>query len=108
MIGIPLGLPAEVPFWGPILELVQPPLMFGGLALGIFRYRLYDVDRLLNRTLVYGLLTASLAAGYAAGVLVLGRLVGGGRRQPGRGRRLPAAAPRHPAGRRPALQPARR
>jgi hypothetical protein len=79
MIGIPLGLPAEVPFWGPILELAQPPLMFGGLALGIFRYRLYDIDRLLNRTLVYGLLTASLAAGYAAGVLVLGRLVSGGR-----------------------------
>jgi hypothetical protein len=75
MIGIPLGLPAEVPFWGPILELVQPPLLFGGLAVGIFRYRLYDIDRLLNRTLVYGLLTASLAAGYAAVVLLLGRLL---------------------------------
>jgi hypothetical protein len=79
MIGIPLGLPAEVPFWGPILELVQPPLMFAGLGIGIFRYRLYDVDRLLNRTLVYGLLTLSLAATYAVGVLLLGRAVSGGR-----------------------------
>jgi hypothetical protein len=79
VIGIPLGLPAEVPFWGPILELVQPPLLFGGLAVGIFRYRLYDIDRLLNRTLVYGLLTVSLAAAYAAGVLVLGGMVSGGR-----------------------------
>jgi hypothetical protein len=79
MIGIPLGLPAEVPFWGPILELVQPPLLFGGLAVGIFRYRLYDIDRLLNRTLVYGLLTVSLAAAYAAGVLLLGGVVSGGR-----------------------------
>jgi hypothetical protein len=79
MIGIPLGLPAEVPFWGPILELVQPPLMFAGLGIGMFRYRLYDVDRLLNRTLVYGLLTVSLAAAYAAGVLLLGRVVSGGR-----------------------------
>ena len=61
MIGIPLGLPAEVPFWGPILELVQPPLMFTGLGIGMFRYRLYDIDRLLNRTLVYGLLTVTLA-----------------------------------------------
>jgi hypothetical protein len=78
MIGIPLGLPAEVPFWGPILELVQPPLMFAGLGIGMFRYRLYDIDRLLNRTLVYGLLTLSLAAAYAAGVLLLGRLVSGG------------------------------
>jgi hypothetical protein len=79
MVGIPLGLPAEVPFWGPILELVQPPLLFGGLAVGIFRYRLYDIDRLLNRTLVYGLLTVSLAAAYAAGVLLLGGVVSGGR-----------------------------
>jgi hypothetical protein len=79
MIGIPLGLPAEVPFWGPILELVQPPLMFAGLGIGIFRYRLYDIDRLLNRTLVYGLLTVSLAAAYAVGVLLLGRVVSGGR-----------------------------
>jgi hypothetical protein len=79
MVGIPLGLPAEVPFWGPILELVQPPLMFAGLGIGMFRYRLYDIDRLLNRTLVYALLTVSLAAGYAAGVLLLGGMVSGGR-----------------------------
>ena len=78
MIGIPLGLPAEVSFWGPILELMQPPLMFAGLGIGMFRYRLYDIDRLLNRTLVYGLLTLSLAAAYAAGVLLLGGLVSGG------------------------------
>ena len=79
MIGIPLGLPAEVPVWGPILELVQPPLMFAGLGIGMFRYRLYDIDRLLNRTLVYGLLTVSLAAAYAVGVLLLGGMVSGGR-----------------------------
>jgi hypothetical protein len=79
MIGIPLGLPAELPTWGPILELMQPPLMFAGLGIGMFRYRLYDIDRLLNRTLVYGLLTVSLAATYAAGVLLLGGMVSGGR-----------------------------
>jgi hypothetical protein len=53
--------------------------MFAGLGIGIFRYRLYDIDRLLNRTLVYGLLTVSLAAAYAAGVLLLGGMVRGGR-----------------------------
>jgi hypothetical protein len=79
MIGVPLGLPAQVPFWGPILELLQPPLIFAGFGIGMFRYRLYDVDRLLNRTLVYGLLTAALAAAYAASVLVLGPLASGGR-----------------------------
>jgi hypothetical protein len=43
----------------------------------IFRYRLWDIDRLVNRTLVYGLLTAVLAAVYAGLVLVLGQLFGG-------------------------------
>jgi hypothetical protein len=79
MVGVPLGLPAQVPVWGPILELLQPPLIFAGFGIGMFRYRLYDVDRLLNRTLVYGLLTAALAAAYAVSVLVLGPLASGGR-----------------------------
>jgi hypothetical protein len=50
------------------------------LAVGaaILRYRLYDIDRLLNRTLVYGLLSASLGALYAGVVLVGGQLFGGG------------------------------
>ena len=78
MIGIPLGLPAQVPFWGPILELAQPPLMFAGLAIGMFRYRLYDVDRVINRTLVYGLLTALLGLAYTAGSLVFVLVAGVG------------------------------
>jgi hypothetical protein len=46
-------------------------------GIAVLRYRLYDIDRLINRTLVYGLLTALLGAGYAAAVLVLGQLFGG-------------------------------
>jgi hypothetical protein len=78
MIGIPLGLPAQVPFWGPILELAQPPLLFAGLGIGMFRYRLYDVDRVINRTLVYGLLTAVLGLAYAAGSLIFVLVAGAG------------------------------
>ena len=78
MIGIPMGLPAQVPVWGPILELLQPPLMFAGLAIGMFRYRLYDVDRVINRTLVYGLLTAALGLAYVAGSLVFVLVAGAG------------------------------
>jgi hypothetical protein len=45
-------------------------------GIAILRYRLYDIDRIINRTLVYGLLTAILGLGYAGTVLVLGQLFG--------------------------------
>jgi hypothetical protein len=70
---------------GPVTDVV-----FGlGFALvpvaagiAILRYRLYDIDRLINRTLVYGLLTALLGGAYAIVVLVLGQLFGGINAQP--------------------------
>jgi hypothetical protein len=46
-------------------------------GIAVVRYRLYDIDRLINRTLVYGLLTALLGGVYAATVLVLGQVFGG-------------------------------
>ena len=46
-------------------------------GIAVVRYRLYDIDRIINRTLVYGLLTALLGAVYAGTVLVLGQVFGG-------------------------------
>jgi hypothetical protein len=51
-------------------------------GIAVLRYRLYDIDRLINRTLVYGLLTAMLGLVYAAAVLVLGQVFGGVSRDP--------------------------
>jgi hypothetical protein len=42
----------------------------------ILRYRLYDLDRIISRTLAWGLLTLLLGGGYAVVVLGLGQLLG--------------------------------
>jgi hypothetical protein len=63
-------------------EVVSASLSLGvallPLATGaaILRYRLYDLDRIISRTLAYGLLTLLLGGGYAAVVLGLGQLLG--------------------------------
>jgi hypothetical protein len=44
------------------------------VGIAITRYRLYEIDILINRTLVYGLLTATLVALYFGVILVLQRL----------------------------------
>jgi hypothetical protein len=56
--------------WASVFGVAFLPLATGA---AILRYRLYDVDRIVSRTLAHGLLTILLGLGYAAVVLGLGR-----------------------------------
>jgi hypothetical protein len=44
------------------------------VGIAVLRYRLYDIDIIINRTLVYGSLTATLVALYFGGIVVLQRI----------------------------------
>ena len=44
------------------------------IGIAVLRYRLYEIDLIINRTMVYGGMTATLAALYAAVVALLNRL----------------------------------
>ncbi|HYZ46272.1 MAG TPA: hypothetical protein VE712_01275, partial [Actinomycetota bacterium] len=68
---------ADVFFVIGAIGLLGIPIATGA---AILRYRLYDIDRIINRTLVYGALSVVLAAIYGLCVVVVPRAVGVGRR----------------------------
>lgn len=63
------GKPFEV--LGSIVQLTLP----AAVAIAVLRYRLYDIDVLINRSLVYGALSAVLAATYFATVVLFQALL---------------------------------
>jgi signal transduction histidine kinase len=94
IFGFALALLIDIPYYGlqglfPALGAPDSPylllyatvrelfLVFIPLAIGIaiLRYRLWDIDLIINRTLVYGILTASVIGVYVLVVVYLGALL---------------------------------
>jgi hypothetical protein len=76
-VGRQVGLVADQPArWLVVLGDLTSFGLLVAIAVAVLKYRLYDIDRVINRTLVYGSLTAVLGLGYTALVVVLGQLVG--------------------------------
>jgi hypothetical protein len=62
------------PVGGLLATFAFVPVFFAA-GYAVLRYRLYDIDLLINRTLVYGSLTVMLALVYFGGVAALQRLL---------------------------------
>jgi hypothetical protein len=63
------GTPADL--LGITATLCFMLLIPSSIAFAVLRYRLYDIDLIINRTLVYGGLTATLFALYFGGIVIL-------------------------------------
>jgi hypothetical protein len=77
-VGYLIPVVVDTPLWfermGFALNIAFIPAIPIAIGIAILRYRLYDIDLIINRTLVYGSLTAMLVALYFVGIVVLQRV----------------------------------
>ena len=71
-LSLPAIAPVGLPLWIRLVSLVAAMLVLpAGFAIALFRHRLYDIDRLINRTVVYGAVVVVLVGVYGAAIFVL-------------------------------------
>ena len=79
LINLPFSQPDQAALFDTLLELTLPTLIFLviplTIGLSILRYRLWDIDLIINRTLVYSLLSAVLASIYLGTVILLQTII---------------------------------
>jgi hypothetical protein len=69
------AIPGDLGTWLFPLAFVVLGTLPIAIAIAIFRYRLYDIDLLIRRTLVYGAVSAVLVAAYVGGVALFESLL---------------------------------
>jgi signal transduction histidine kinase len=74
--------PAQQGIWSPLIGIINLVGFGFGLpvasAIAIFKYRLYDIDLIISRTLVFGALAAFITAVYVGLAVGVGSLIGSG------------------------------
>jgi hypothetical protein len=94
------GVLSGAPVLAGLVGGLCPAVLSGAIGAAVLRYRLYDLDRIISRTLAYGLLTVLLGGSYAVVVLGIGQWLASGSSLVVAGATLAVAAAFRPAQRR--------
>jgi hypothetical protein len=84
MIGLaPIGFSSRAPKWlWPVMFLVGASSVPVAAGIAILKYRLYDIERIISRTVAYAIITAVLGGAFTLVVLVPTAVVGAGVKTP--------------------------
>jgi signal transduction histidine kinase len=77
-VELPINFTEASATWIQLLGAAAAALVPVAVGIAILRYRLYDIDVVINRTVVYGILAAFITLVFLALVVGVGTLVGGG------------------------------